>query len=51
VNLSILAVSLGALVFLLFSPGTAFAFYLMLALSLVFGLMLVLPIAAADMRS
>ncbi|HZJ15102.1 MAG TPA: NAD(P)(+) transhydrogenase (Re/Si-specific) subunit beta [Chthoniobacteraceae bacterium] len=49
VNLSILAVSLGALVFLLFSPGTAFAFYLMLALSLVFGLMLVLPIAAADM--
>jgi NAD(P) transhydrogenase subunit beta len=49
VNLVILAVSLGALVFLLFYPDAAFAFYLMLALSLVFGLMLVLPIAAADM--
>jgi NAD(P) transhydrogenase subunit beta len=49
VNLGLLAVSLGALVVLIFSPGAAFAFYLMLALSLVFGLMLVLPIAAADM--
>ena len=49
VNLGILAVSLGAVVFLVFSPGAAFVFYLMLALSLVFGLMLVLPIAAADM--
>ena len=49
VNLGMLAVALGALVFLLFVPGAAFAFYLMLALSLVFGLMLVLPIAAADM--
>ena len=49
VNLGILAISLGAVVFLVFSPGAAFVFYLMLALSLVFGLMLVLPIAAADM--
>jgi NAD(P) transhydrogenase subunit beta len=49
VNLGILAVSLGALVCLVFSPGAAFAFYLMLALALLFGLMLVLPIAAADM--
>jgi len=49
VNLAILAISLGALVYLLFLPGAAFAFYLMLALSLVFGLMLVMPIAAADM--
>jgi NAD(P) transhydrogenase subunit beta len=48
-NLGVLAISLGALVVLLFHPGAAFAFYLMLALSLVFGLMLVLPIAAADM--
>jgi NAD(P) transhydrogenase subunit beta len=49
VNLGMLAVALGCLVFLLFSPGAAVAFYLMLALALVFGLMLVLPIAAADM--
>ena len=49
VNLGMLAVALGALVFLLFVPGAAFVFFLMLALALVFGLMLVLPIAAADM--
>ncbi len=49
INLGILAASLGCLVWIVCAPGAALAFWLMLALSLVFGLMLVLPIAAADM--
>jgi NAD(P) transhydrogenase subunit beta len=49
VNMAILAVSLGALVILIVNPGVASAFYLLLGLALIFGLMLVLPIAAADM--
>ncbi len=49
INLGILAASLGCLAWAVCVPGAALAFWLMLALSLVFGLMLVLPIAAADM--
>ena len=48
-NLSLLALAVGAFIYLLLIPGTAFAFYLMLTIALIFGLMLVLPIAAADM--
>ena len=48
-NMTLLVVAVGAFICLLISPGIAVAFYLMLAVALVFGLTLVLPIAAADM--
>ena len=48
-NLGLLAVAVGAFICLLVVPGAAFAFYLMLTIAFVFGLTLVLPIAAADM--
>ena len=48
-NLGLLAVAVGAFIYLLLVPGAAVAFYLMLTIALIFGLMLVLPIAAADM--
>jgi NAD(P) transhydrogenase subunit beta len=40
---------LGAFIYVLVVPGASVAFYLMLAIAFIFGLMLVLPIAAADM--
>src|SRR4029450_9404691 len=49
VNLSILAVIVVCLVTLVVSPGNAFLFYTMVALALVFGLQMVIPIGAADM--
>ena len=45
----LLFVALGAFIYVLAVPGATVAFYLMLAIAFVFGLMLVLPIAAADM--
>ncbi len=48
-NLSLLAVTVGCFVLLLFSPGSAALFYLMLGLAFIFGILLVLPIGAADM--
>ena len=48
-NLSLLAVTVGCFIWLLNSPGATFVFYLMLALAFVFGILLVLPIGAADM--
>ena len=48
-NLSLLAVTVGCFIWLLISPGTTPLFYLMLALAFVFGILLVLPIGAADM--
>jgi H+-translocating NAD(P) transhydrogenase subunit beta len=48
-NLSLLAVTIGCFLVLLFNPGTAALFYLMLGLAFVFGILLVLPIGAADM--
>ena len=48
-NLAILAGAAGAFGYLLYSPGTAVAFYIMLTIAFIFGFMLVLPIAAADM--
>jgi NAD(P) transhydrogenase subunit beta len=48
-NLSLLAVTIGCFVLLLFHPGIAALFYLMLGLAFVFGILLVLPIGAADM--
>ena len=48
-NLSLLAVTIACFILLLFNPGTAALFYLMLGLAFVFGILLVLPIGAADM--
>jgi H+-translocating NAD(P) transhydrogenase subunit beta len=48
-NLSLLAVTVACFIGLLFSPGTAALFYVMLGLAFVFGILLVLPIGAADM--
>jgi H+-translocating NAD(P) transhydrogenase subunit beta len=48
-NLSLLGVTIGCFVWLFFSPGTAALFYLMLGLAFIFGILLVLPIGAADM--
>jgi NAD(P) transhydrogenase subunit beta len=48
-NLSLLAVTIICFVLLFFHPGIAALFYVMLALAFVFGILLVLPIGAADM--
>jgi H+-translocating NAD(P) transhydrogenase subunit beta len=48
-NLCLLAVTIGCFILLLFSPATAPLFYLMLGLAFIFGILLVLPIGAADM--
>jgi NAD(P) transhydrogenase subunit beta len=48
-NLSLLAVTVCCFIWLLINPGAASLFYLMLALAFVFGILLVLPIGAADM--
>jgi len=48
-NLSLLAVTIICFVCLLFLPGASVLFYLMLILAFTFGVLLVLPIGAADM--
>jgi NAD(P) transhydrogenase subunit beta len=48
-NMMLLAVTLGLFVYLLFVPDASTAFYVMLGLAFVFGVMLVIPIGAADM--
>ena len=48
-NLSLLGITILCFVLLLVFPGHAELFYLMLLLSFVFGVLLVLPIGAADM--
>jgi proton-translocating NAD(P)+ transhydrogenase subunit beta len=48
-NLSLLAITILCFILLLVFPGHAELFYLMLFLSFVFGVLLVLPIGAADM--
>lgn len=48
-NLSLLAVTVACFVWLFFRPGDTAIFYLMLGLAFVFGILLVLPIGAADM--
>jgi NAD(P) transhydrogenase subunit beta len=49
-NLSLLEVTILCFVLLLFHPGAAALFYLMLGLAFIFGILLVLPIGAADMQ-
>ena len=48
-NLALLAGMAGLIVALAFMPGAGNAFYLMVGLALVFGVLLILPIGAADM--
>src|SRR5215469_14261924 len=48
-NLSLLAVTVACFIALLAFPGAGVLFYLMLTLAFVFGVLLVLPIGAADM--
>jgi NAD(P) transhydrogenase subunit beta len=48
-NLSLLAVIVGSAVYLVVAQAATPFFYVMVALSLVFGLLLVIPIGAADM--
>ena len=48
-NLSLLAVTVACFVWLFFRPGDTAIFYVMLGLAFVFGILLVLPIGAADM--
>jgi H+-translocating NAD(P) transhydrogenase subunit beta len=49
-NMTLLLVTVGLFIFLVaINPGSAVAFYAMLGLAFVFGVLLVLPIGAADM--
>src|SRR5581483_4434788 len=48
-NITLFVVMVGLFVFLLFVPATGWAFYTMVGLAFVFGVLLVLPIGAADM--
>src|SRR5215212_2715174 len=48
-NMALLAATIGCFVYLLIFPATAPVFYTMLGLAFVFGVLLVLPIGAADM--
>jgi len=49
VNLSLLAIAIGIAVFLVFRPAHIGLFLLMMAISLVFGVMMIVPIGGADM--
>src|SRR5262249_21327707 len=48
-NFGLLAVLVGSFLILIFAPTAGFLFFLLVALSLGFGVLLVLPIGAADM--
>src|SRR5713226_6679615 len=48
-NLSLLAVIAGSLIYLVIAPSAGTLFYVMVGLAFVFGLLLVIPIGAADM--
>jgi NAD(P) transhydrogenase subunit beta len=48
-NIALLAVMVGSLLYLIGVPAAAPLFYLMVALALLFGFLLVIPIGAADM--
>src|SRR3977135_1719402 len=48
-NMALLATTIGSCVYLIFVPGSMPLFFLMVGLAFVFGLLLVMPIGAADM--
>jgi NAD(P) transhydrogenase subunit beta len=49
VNLTLLGVAVAVAVYLVFSPGHALLFSLIIAISLLFGVMMIIPIGGADM--
>jgi NAD(P) transhydrogenase subunit beta len=48
-NMTLLAATIGCYVYLIFVPGATTIFYVMLGLAFLFGVLLVIPIGAADM--
>src|SRR5437660_2616007 len=48
-NMTLLAVTVGLFIYLIFVPTAVIPFYVMLTLAFVFGILLVLPIGSADM--
>jgi len=48
-NMALLATTIGIFVYLIFVPGSMTLFFVMVGLAFVFGLLLVMPIGAADM--
>lgn len=48
-NMSLLLLTIGMFLYLIFDPGAEVVFYAMAGLAFVFGILLVLPIGAADM--
>ena len=48
-NMTLLAVTIGLFIYLIFVPTAVIPFYVMLALAFVFGVLLVMPIGSADM--
>src|SRR5438445_497421 len=48
-NMTLLAVTIGLFIYLIFVPTAIIPFYVMLALAFVFGVLLVMPIGSADM--
>src|SRR5438067_4086797 len=48
-NMTLLAVTIGLFIYLIFVPTAVLPFYIMLTLAFVFGVLLVLPIGSADM--
>jgi H+-translocating NAD(P) transhydrogenase subunit beta len=48
-NMTLLAVTVGLFIYLIFVPTAVVPFYVMLALAFVFGVLLVMPIGSADM--
>lgn len=48
-NMGLLAVMIGCFIYLLYDPSAATAFYVMMTLAFCFGVLLVIPIGAADM--
>jgi NAD(P) transhydrogenase subunit beta len=48
-NLALLALMVGSLIYLIFVPSASVVFFVMVAMALLFGFLLVIPIGAADM--
>ena len=48
-NIALLGTVIGILIYVVFIPSASLAFFVMLALSLIFGFLFVIPIGAADM--
>ncbi len=48
-NISLFVITVGMFVYLVFNPGATFVFYTMIALGLLIGVLMVLPIGGADM--